>query len=169
MLGKPFTPYLLLKQRLSLKEKPPPFVFFFFLGPIWNFPGQGSNWSCSCGPTHSHSNTGSLTHCQGSNSHPHVCELLSLNENSQHFSFFSLLSINAFRAETAALRGKNLMAHHTTPNSVVDGENSIIQCTKSDMYKISTKYSSLCKNYTIHSVQMRAELKQVTGLFLCFP
>ena len=39
-----------------------PDLFFFFLGlHLWHmkFPGYGLNWSCTCQPTHSHSNAGS--------------------------------------------------------------------------------------------------------------
>ena len=63
---------------------------------IWRFPGEGANWSCSHRPTPqpqqhgiqaasvahttAHGNIGSLTteQGQGSNTHPHGCQLGSL-------------------------------------------------------------------------------------------
>ena len=45
--------------------KIPLFPFLFIFGLPWHmeFPGQGSDPSCSCNLSHSYSNAGSLTHC----------------------------------------------------------------------------------------------------------
>ena len=95
-------------------------VFFFpaFLGlhcGIWKFPAQGSNQSCSYGPTpqpqpqpcqvrttsatytSAHGNTGSLTQGRGSNPHPHGYQLgllpLSYSRSSLRDAFFKAINI----------------------------------------------------------------------------
>ena len=56
--------FLILVVILQVQRQRMDFFFFFFsfLGPtpgIWKFPGEGANWSYSCGLHHSHSNIGS--------------------------------------------------------------------------------------------------------------